>query len=172
MDTQRLTLAVLAVLPLTLACGSGVAGGAAGVGDGSAAPVPAAAPAGAHHRAADATAEADVPLQGTRWDVTATGAGGTAVPVPGKARAHLVFDAGRVTGSLGCNGFSAAATVRDGRIALGPAATTRMMCDASLMTVEKDLLRLFGTTVSYRIDQRTLTLTSENGGTVTAGAAR
>lgn len=117
----------------------------------------------------------DVPLHGTRWTVTALGVHGTASSSPPEnADAHLTFDrrTGKVTGSLGCNRVSAQATVSDSAITLGAARTTRMMCDASLMHTEKSLLRFFGGTVSYRIDHRTLTLTSENGETVTAVAGK
>ncbi|GAA3301181.1 hypothetical protein GCM10020295_43850 [Streptomyces cinereospinus] len=68
--------------------------------------------------------------------------------------------------------MNAEATVRDGRVTLGPASTTRMMCEASLMAAEKRLLRLFDGTVTYRLEHRTLTLTSANGESVTAVAGR
>jgi heat shock protein HslJ len=114
----------------------------------------------------------DAPLLGTRWNVTALGADGVAQSLPEGAEAHLTFDKdGRVSGRLGCNKVSATATVRDGNITLGTPSTTRMMCEASLMNTEKRLLRLFDGTVEYRIDHRTLTLTSENGESVTAVAA-
>ncbi|MEV5321956.1 META domain-containing protein [Streptomyces sp. NPDC052687] len=120
--------------------------------------------------------EQDVPLLGTRWNVTALGADGVARSLPQGAEAHLTFAedgaSGKVTGRLGCNKVSATATVRDGNITLGRPSTTRMMCEASLMDTEKRLLRLFGGTVEYRIDHRTLTLTSENGESVTAVAAK
>jgi heat shock protein HslJ len=118
----------------------------------------------------------DASLYGTRWTITALGTGGTATALPRTAAgpAHLIFDrkSGKVTGSLGCNHVSAKATVRDGRITLGRATTTRMMCDASLMHTEKSLLRFFDGTSSYRLDHQTLTLTSANGVTVEAVAAR
>ncbi|GGS88907.1 META domain-containing protein [Streptomyces chromofuscus] len=125
------------------------------------------------------TEERAAPLYGTRWTVTTLGEGGpdgVAEPLPAGAEgtAHLTFDkaAGSVGGRLTCNKVNADATVRDGRITLGPASTTRMMCEASLMATEKRLLRLFDSTVSYRLEHRTLTLTSENGETVTATAER
>ncbi|MFJ3235063.1 META domain-containing protein [Streptomyces sp. NPDC086787] len=159
---QRLTVAAaVALVPLATACGTEPAdGGSAG------------APPGVHRSAGGVTADGDVPLRGTRWTVTALGAHGTATAPPANADAHLTFDrrTGKVVGRLGCNHVSARATVRDARITLGSALTTRMMCDASLMHTEKSLLRFFGGTVSYRIDQRTLTLTSQNGETVTAEA--
>lgn len=120
--------------------------------------------------------EKDAPLYGTRWTITALGAGGTARSLPRRAEgsAYLVFDKkpGRVTGRLGCNHVTAKATVRDGRITLGPASTTRMMCDASLMRIEKGLLRLFDSTADSTLDHRSLTLTSGNGETAEAVAGR
>ncbi|MFE9440776.1 META domain-containing protein [Streptomyces sp. NPDC006602] len=107
------------------------------------------------------TKATDAPLYGTKWQITSPAS---------RNRAHLTFDkkAGKVSGSLGCNKVNARATVSDGHITLGAPSTTRMMCDASLMNVEKDLLRLFESTVSYEVDHRTLTLTSENDDIVTA----
>lgn len=121
------------------------------------------------------TREPDAPLRGTEWTITALGADGTATSLPEKASAHLTFDAkagktGKVTGSLGCNKVTAKATVRDGHITLGRPSTTRMMCDTSLMKTEKGLLRLFDGTVAYKLDHRSLALTSENGETVDAVA--
>ncbi|MFG3662058.1 META domain-containing protein [Streptomyces sp. NPDC047706] len=125
------------------------------------------------------TQEEPAPLYGTKWTVTSLGKGGpdgAAEPLPqgAEGKAHLTFDkdAGTVSGRLTCNKVTAEATVRDGRITLGPASTTRMMCEASLMAEEKRLLRLFDGTVSFRLDHRSLTLTSENGETVTAIAAK
>ncbi|MFB6850280.1 META domain-containing protein [Streptomyces sp. NPDC056373] len=107
----------------------------------------------------------DTPLAGTEWTVTTPDADG---------RAHLTFDEkkGTVSGSLGCNKVNAKATVRDGHITLGPPATTRMMCEDSLMDAEKKLLRLFDGKPKYEVDHQTLTLTSENGVSVRAVAER
>ncbi|MFJ7338001.1 META domain-containing protein [Streptomyces sp. NPDC101110] len=107
----------------------------------------------------------DAPLAGTKWTVTTPDADG---------RAHLTFDEkkGTVTGSLGCNKVNAEATVSDGNITLGPPATTRMMCEDSLMDDEKKLLRLFDGRLTYAVDHQTLTLTSENGTSVRAVAER
>ncbi|MDF3141389.1 MULTISPECIES: META domain-containing protein [unclassified Streptomyces] len=110
------------------------------------------------------TKQEAAPLYGTKWTVTSPDADG---------KAHLTFDekAGEVSGSLGCNKVKATATVSDGRITLGTASTTRMMCDTSLMNTEKTLLGLFDGTVKYELDHRNLTLTSENGEHVNAAAA-
>lgn len=110
------------------------------------------------------TKQTDAPLYGTTWTITSPDTGG---------KAHLTFDkkTGLVTGSLGCNRVKAEATVRDGSITLGSASTTRMMCDTSLMQTEKTLLGLFDGTVTYKLDHRSLALTSENGKTTKAVAA-
>ncbi|MFD5227542.1 META domain-containing protein [Streptomyces qaidamensis] len=107
----------------------------------------------------------DAPLAGTKWTVTTPKADG---------RAHLTFDEkkGTVSGRLGCNKVNAKATVSDGHITLGPPATTRMMCEDSLMADEKTLLRLFDGKLKYGVDHQTLTLTSENGTSVRAVAER
>lgn len=107
---------------------------------------------------------ADTPLHGTKWKITSPDAEG---------RAHLTFDEekGTVSGSLGCNKVNADATVRDGHITVGTPTTTRMVCEDSLMKAEKRLLRFFDTTLSYRVEHRSMTLTSENGRSVTAFAA-
>jgi heat shock protein HslJ len=101
----------------------------------------------------------DAPLSGTKWTVTTPRTDG---------RAHLTFDEkkGTVSGSLGCTEV----TVRDGHITLGPASTTRMMCEDSLMSDEKALLRLFDGKLKYGVDHQTLTLTSGNGTSVRAVA--
>ena len=123
-----------------------------------------------------AAEEKDAPLYGTKWTITALGSDGTTTSLPRRAEgtAHLTFDrkSGKVTGRLGCNHVTAKATVRDGRITLGAASTTRMMCDTSLMNTEKSLLRLFGGTANYQLDHRNLTLTSENGESAEAVAER
>ncbi|MER5840548.1 META domain-containing protein [Streptomyces prasinus] len=106
----------------------------------------------------------DTPLHGTKWKITSPDTAG---------RAHLTFDEeeGTVSGSLGCNKVNAEATVRDGHITVGTPTTTRMVCEDSLMKAEKHLLRFFDTTLDYRVDHRSMTLTSENGGSVNAFAA-
>ncbi|MGQ4382334.1 META domain-containing protein [Streptomyces sp. SAS_270] len=119
------------------------------------------------------TKEQDAPLHGTKWTITALGDADVAESLPEGAKAYLTVDAkGRLTGRLGCNDVTAKATVRDGHITLGAPATTRMMCDRSLMNTEKTLLGLFRSTVAYELDHRTLALTSTNGTRVTAVAER
>ncbi|MFD9463629.1 META domain-containing protein [Streptomyces sp. NPDC060027] len=117
------------------------------------------------------TKEPDAPLRGTKWTVTALGDKNVAQSLPKGAEAYFVLgENGTFDGRLGCNHASAQATVRDGHITLGPVRTTRMMCQGSLMRTEKSLLKLFDGKVSYDLDHRGITLTSENGAVVSAVA--
>jgi heat shock protein HslJ len=142
---RRILTAAAALVPLMVACGSEQAGSSGSVGP-------------------------EQPVTGVRWNIESVTVGGRTQPVAGDA--HLTFDekTGKVGGRLGCNHVNAKATVSDGHITLGSPSTTRMMCDTSLMTTERSLLTLFNSTLSYRVDQRTLTLTSENGDSLRAVA--
>lgn len=120
------------------------------------------------------TREPDAPLNGTKWTITSTGTGDVSRSLPEGAVAYLVLNErdSTVSGRLGCNRVSARAVVRDGHITLGAPRTTRMVCDGSLMDIERTLLGLFGGTVDYTLDHRSLALTSANGTSVTASAER
>ncbi len=125
------------------------------------------------------TAEKPAELYGTKWNVTTMtkgavkGESGVALASEAEGKVHLTFDKdGTVGGQLGCNKVTAKATVGDGTITLGAPGTTRKMCSASLMDTEKTLLKLFGGTVKYQLKGSTLTLTSENGQSVEAVAAK
>jgi heat shock protein HslJ len=147
--TPLITTAAVALIPLTAACGNQKAdGGQAGSG----------------------SVAAEQPVTGVRWNIDTVTADGRTHKADGNA--HLTIDGKtrKVGGRLGCNHVNAGATVRDGHITLGAPSTTRMMCDASLMDTERALLTLFGSKISYRVDQETLTLTSENGTSVKAVA--
>ncbi|EKX65891.1 META domain protein [Streptomyces ipomoeae 91-03] len=113
-------------------------------------------------------------LYGTKWKVNALLEQDVAGSLPegadGKAWLTLDKKAGTISGTLGCNKVSAEATVSEDRITLGNARTTRRMCSDSLMAVERSLLDFFKGTVTYRIDHRTITLTSENNTGFTAVA--
>ncbi|WP_405972815.1 META domain-containing protein [Streptomyces sp. NBC_00988] len=148
MDKQRFILAVLTILPLVVACGSEKANSGSG------------------------SVEEQRPVTGVDWQVQGITTDGAAQRVHGTPR--LTFDAknGKVGGRLGCNAVNATATVRTAHITLGRPSTTRMMCDASLMSTERALLGLFNGSVGYRVDHDTLTLTSGNGTIVRAVAAK
>ncbi|MFF9503738.1 META domain-containing protein [Streptomyces sp. NPDC014656] len=122
------------------------------------------------------TAEASVPLRGTSWKVDGLVSGDTAASLPAGSgeKARFVIGAdGRITGNLGCNGFSATAKLDERARTLtveGPAATTRMMCTGPQMALETKLYELLDGPLSYRLDHRALTLTDGSGEGLTAVA--
>ncbi|MGW6982474.1 META domain-containing protein [Streptomyces sp. NPDC054932] len=117
----------------------------------------------------------DAPLTTTPWTVESLVGAGTAASLPaeaaGKARFTIAPDFA-VSGILGCNRFSAQATVVGSTVTFGPLTSTRMACDGPVGEVEKALTGLFGSgPLTAKVDGRTLTLTAPDGKGLTAGAA-
>ncbi|WP_408996719.1 META domain-containing protein [Streptomyces scabiei] len=112
------------------------------------------------------TKEKPAALYGTKWRVDSLMDHDVATSLPEAARGKAWFtldkEAGTLSASVGCNDISAKATVSEDRITLGSPRTTRKMCSDSLMAAERSFLELFKGTVKYRIDHRSITLTSEN----------
>jgi heat shock protein HslJ len=149
--TPLVTTAAVALVPLAAACGNEKADGE---------------PAGS------GSVRAEQPVTGTRWNIATVTTDGTTRRAEGEPQFTIDPKTGKLGGRLGCNHVNATATVGDGHITLGAPSTTRMMCDASLMDTERALLSLFGGKIDYRVDQKTLTLTSANGTSVRAVAAK
>lgn len=113
----------------------------------------------------------DLPLAGTRWEVTHVTQGPAAgAPEDPNAAvsagaappgAFLVLDDGRITGKDGCNTFRGTATVEGDTITFGPLASTRMACPGVRGT-QAVLAALTGE-VTWRIDYHVLMLTSDSG---------
>ncbi|NXY96036.1 META domain-containing protein [Streptomyces sp. BR123] len=118
---------------------------------------------------------ADAPLTVTEWTVTGLISGGTAASVTNQAAGRAVFTIGpdaRASGSLGCNRFSAPAAIDGPRITFGPLSTTRMACTGPEGDLERTLTELLGSGgLTWRIQERTLTLTAADGKGLTARAA-
>ncbi|MFD7546255.1 META domain-containing protein [Streptomyces sp. NPDC059816] len=118
----------------------------------------------------------DVPLTGTKWVVNTLVEGGSSISVPGGAAsaAHLTFGkGGEVSGTLGCNRFSAEAKIGDdGTLTLSDPAMTRMVCDDRAMRTERALSRLFGgAKVDYEVNGNSLRLIAPDGRGAVATAA-
>ncbi|WP_329196897.1 MULTISPECIES: META domain-containing protein [unclassified Streptomyces] len=166
MRTQRpaLPAALAAVLALVGVCACGAQDAAprpvhTGTVDGKSSPEP----------------PADAPLTATGWTVTALTRGGAASPVSaeaaGKARFTLAPD-GAASGGLGCNRFTAKATVEGASLTFGPIASTRMACAGGAGEVERALTALFGGgPLGWQVHGRTLTLTGADGSGLIAEAA-
>ncbi|MFE1414440.1 META domain-containing protein [Streptomyces sp. NPDC085524] len=116
----------------------------------------------------------DAPLTATEWTVDATVNGDTVTSLPLEAggKAHFVITDGTAAGSLGCNRFSAKATVEGSMLTFGPLTSTRMACEGQVGAVERALTDLFGSgPLTWKIQDRTLTLTAPDGNGLTAEAA-
>lgn len=112
---------------------------------------------GAAETAQNALAAAGLsgPLGGTRW------------ASPDSDVAFVAFDAGTFSGNGGCNTFTGSyETGEDGALTVGPIASTKMACEAEIMTAETAFLAALGSASGYSVDGDTLMLTGTNGATV------
>jgi heat shock protein HslJ len=106
---------------------------------------------------------AQQPVTGVDWRVDRLTVGGTTRQAPVVARLRIDTD-GKAAGNLGCNRFSARATVHGDRITIGDLRTTRMACAPDRMDFERALARALTTgTLVAKTDDGRLTLTDGNG---------
>jgi heat shock protein HslJ len=101
-------------------------------------------------------------LAGSAWDVTNYNNGREAVVgVLADTGLTVVFgDDGTIGGSAGCNNFRGGYTVDGNTIAIGPLATTRMMCPTpeGVMEQEAEFVAALESAATYRIDGNQLEL--------------
>ncbi|KUN10210.1 hypothetical protein AQI95_00225 [Streptomyces yokosukanensis] len=103
------------------------------------------------------------PVTGVDWRVDSLTVGGSTRHAPAAARLRIDAD-GKAAGNLGCNQFSARATVHGDHITFGDLRTTRMACAPDRMDFERALSRALttGTLVAKAGDGK-LTLTDGDG---------
>ncbi|MGW0791536.1 META domain-containing protein [Streptomyces sp. NPDC002911] len=156
MRKQRMAVSVLALLALA-ACGtepgsSGAgSGGSGNSGDGS------------------GSVRSGPSVTGVHWNVSSLTVGGKKTTAP--AGAHVEIDsAGKATGNLGCNRFTAEAHVEGDKVSVGPGTTTEMGCEKDVQQFEKAMGRTFSgelkAAVAGRSDEKTLTLTTAEGDSI------
>ncbi|WP_148863590.1 META domain-containing protein [Marinobacter fonticola] len=103
-----------------------------------------------------------VGLQKTYWVLKTLG-NESIEPVQGKRDVHIVFDAERkLSGLAGCNRFSGPYARSKDSLALGPLASTRMMCPDRAGT-ENALFVALDRTQRFAIEGETLLLMTEDG---------
>jgi heat shock protein HslJ len=106
-------------------------------------------------------------LAGTSWQVTGFNNGRQAVvSVLSGTTLTMAFSAeGRVSGSGGCNRYSAAYTAIGQKLTFGPAAATRMMCAGpeGVMEQEQQFLRALETVATARFEGDRLELRTAAG---------
>lgn len=108
--------------------------------------------------------EAAPRLDGIVWEVTGYNNGRQAVVSP-KLDTHLTieFKDDQVSGSSGCNRFHGAFKAKGDALSIGPLATTRMMCDAAVMTQERAFLAALETATSWQIARGVLDVHRADG---------
>jgi len=107
------------------------------------------------------------PLTGTTWRLNGynDGKGGFVSVLSGAEITAVFGDDGKVTGSAGCNDYTASYAVEDNAITFGPAATTRKMCSEpeGIMEQESAYLAAIESTTAFQIEGDELTLTNADG---------
>ena len=107
-----------------------------------------------------AAAAQDAALAGSEWRVL--GIAGEAVP--DGVEPLLRFGAeGSLTGSGGCNRFTAAYAIEGEGLSIGPLAATRMACPEPAMTVEGQLFAAMAAVRGFARDRTDLVLSDEAG---------
>lgn len=105
------------------------------------------------------------PLSGTRWDVVNYNDGSAIVTLlPGTA-ATMDFNAGRLTGSSGCNTYQTGYTVNGNAISIDAPAATGIFCaePAGVMDQEARFLAALQSATAFRITGNQLELTTAGG---------
>ncbi len=105
-------------------------------------------------------------LAGTSWDLLAynNGTGGFQSTVIDVAVTIDFTEDGTLSGSAGCNNYSASWETEDGSIEIGPAASTLMACaDEQVQAQETRYLELLGLADTYRVDAGMLEMFDADG---------
>jgi heat shock protein HslJ len=117
--------------------------------------------------------EAAATLEGGTWSVTGYNNGRQAVISPTVGTPVTVaFENGTVSGDAGCNTFRAPFSIERNRINVGSAATTRKMCDADVMTQEREFLKALESATTWAIDAGLLHLHRADGERVVVAGPR
>ena len=107
------------------------------------------------------------PLVGTNWSLTGynNGKGGFASVLTGAEITAAFGDDGSLTGSAGCNNYSASYEVEGENLSVGPTRTTRMMCaePEGIMDQENAYLAAPERVATFRIKGTTLELFDADG---------
>jgi heat shock protein HslJ len=103
--------------------------------------------------------EALASLDGTSWCL----AEGQGISISDDVTMTIVFEAGRVSGSGGCNRFTAAYEEDGGSISFGPVAMTRMACVDEVMAAERAYLGSLEAVSSWSATDDALTFSNQAG---------
>ena len=107
-------------------------------------------------------------LAGTTWQATGinNGAGGVVADDTTAGVTITFADDGTVSGSGGCNAFTAPySTSDDDRIQIGPIAATRMACEEPIMATEQHFFAALENSTTYTVSGNSLNLRGADGAT-------
>jgi len=114
--------------------------------------------------AADAAATEELALEGPTWQLTGVADAATVVSaIPEGIEATATFTEGSVSGSSGCNNYSAAYTLAGDSLTIMPGPMTMMACPEPQMTVEQQFMAALGVTAAYEIAGDELHLLNADG---------
>jgi len=105
-------------------------------------------------------------LENTSWQATGINNGrGGVVSSTSTTLVIAMFTDGKVSGSAGCNNYSASYEVSDSQITIGPAMTTRRQCaePAGIMAQEQEFLQALAAATHYKVTADRLELRDGNG---------
>jgi len=108
----------------------------------------------------------DVPLGDVEWRIHAATVAAERLEFGAERdpRLHFDLEAGRVTGSAGCNRLSARVAVGVGRqVVIGPIAGTLMACPDDVMRQEQAVLQTLEGVLTYALDGEQLRIQGEGG---------
>jgi heat shock protein HslJ len=111
-----------------------------------------------------ASAAEDLALEGPTWQLTGVAdADGVVSATPEGVEATAAFADGRVSGSGGCNNYSAAYMLDGDSLTIMPGPMTMMACPEPQMTVEQQFMAALGATATYEIAGSELHLLNADG---------
>jgi heat shock protein HslJ len=99
-------------------------------------------------------------LEGTTWVLSPTADIGADL---GDITVTARFDSGTVSGTSGCNTYTAGYEVDGSSLTIGPAASTRKACGPAATAVEDAYLGKLSDVASFEVDGDTLTLSDDSG---------
>jgi heat shock protein HslJ len=119
------------------------------------------------------TAAITIPLEGTAWKLTALAdAQGTAAPALAGTEITALLQGGRVTGSAGCNNYSATYKATAAALTVNaPVATTRKACPQPTMRQETAYLAALAKSATFKIEGDKLELRNAAGALLASFAA-
>lgn len=114
------------------------------------------------------SAAPDLPLAGTDWSVGSVTVNGRTVQAPHGA--DVSFGRDRVSGSSGCNHFSAPTSVKGDTLTVGNSTSTLIGCPRNIQEYEKALSRTLSGRLTAHLGDGKLTLKGQDGDSVSLRA--